>query len=403
MTIECDVLVVGGGPAGCSAARAAALKGAKTILIEKQKRITNVPCAEGIGSYLFPLLPFKIPKDLLIWRINGILFSDGKTEIIQKGNFYKGWSIDREKFGNWLLNFAEKKGANILKNTEFRELYLNKNNYVEKVIAKKDNKELIFKPKTIIAADGVESKFAEKLGILRKQKDSVGYVYSWEMKNIKLKHLHYEQMFFGDFAPRAYGYIFPKSNNIANIGVGSTKGDKNLENKFNMFLKDIVYNQVNNGIKTVDRSGKAPIKTMIEKITYGNVLFAGDAANQNFKPYVEGILPSIICGDIAGKTSISNKNRYEIKIKKKLGRQFEDSNRLLEKLFEVDKYEYDKKNLISMYMFAFLDGDIIDDLSNKSIETIKKELFSKSREVNSFITMLKFIMWYTKILATRRN
>jgi digeranylgeranylglycerophospholipid reductase len=403
MTIECDVLVIGGGPAGSSAARAAAKNGAKTILIEKQKRISNVPCAEGIGSYLFPLLPFKIPKNQLIWPIKGILFSDGETEIIQEGNFYKGWSIDREKFDNWLLNLAEKNGANILMNTEFKELYLNNNNHVEKVIAKKDNKELIIKPKTIIAADGVESKFAEKLGILKKQKDSIGYVYSWEMKNIELKYLYYEQMFFGDFAPRAYAYIFPKSKNTANIGVGSIEYDKELEKKFNTFLEDIIPKQVKKGIKTIDRSGKAPVKTMIETIHYGNVLFAGDAANQNFKPYVEGILPSIICGDIAGKTVINNENKYEEKIKKKLGRQFKDSDRLLEKLLEVDKYEYEKKNLLSMYMFAFLNGDIIDELSHKSIDMIKNELFNKSREVNSFVTMLKFIMWYTKILATRRN
>ena len=53
MTIECDVLVVGGGPAGCSAARAAAMKGLKTILIEEHEEIGSpVQCAEGIGKYL---------------------------------------------------------------------------------------------------------------------------------------------------------------------------------------------------------------------------------------------------------------------------------------------------------------------------------------------------------------
>jgi digeranylgeranylglycerophospholipid reductase len=403
MITECDVLVVGGGPAGSSAARAAAKNGAKTILIEKQKIISNVPCAEGIGSYLFPLLPFKIPKHQLIWPIKGILFSDGETEIIQKGTFYKAWSIDREKFDYWLLNFAEKNGAKIMMNTEFKDLHLNNDSNVQKVIAKKDNKELVIKPKTIIAADGVESKIAEKLGILKKTNDSIGHVYSWEMKNLNLKHLYYEQMFFGDFAPRAYGYIFPKSKNTANIGVGTTKNDRGLEEKFNIFLEDFIYDQVKRGIKTIDRSGKAPVKKMINKINYGNVLFAGDAANHNFKPYVEGILPSIICGDIAGKNALENNNKYEEKIKKKLGKLFQDSDNLLEKLFEIDNYENRKKNLLSMYLFAFLNGEIIHELSNESIEIIKNELFNKSREVNSFITMLKFTMWYTKILATRRN
>ncbi len=288
-------------------------------------------------------------------------------------------------------------------NTEFKDLHLNNDSNVQKVIVKKDNKELVIKPKTIIAADGVESKIAEKLGILKKTNDSIGNVYSWEMKNLNLKHLYYEQMFFGDFAPRAYGYIFPKSKNIANIGVGTTKDDRGLEEKFNIFLQDFIHDQTKRGIKTIDRSGKAPVKKMINKINYGNVLFAGDAANHNFKPYVEGILPSIICGDIAGKNAQKNNNKYEEKIKKKLGKLFQDSDRLLEKLFEIDKYENRKKNLLSIYLFAFLNGEIIHELSNESIEIIKNELFKKSREVNSFITMLKFTMWYTKILATRRN
>ena len=59
MVIKCDVLVVGAGPAGSSAARAAAEAGASTICIDKKEEIGHpVQCAEGIGTYLFPLLPF---------------------------------------------------------------------------------------------------------------------------------------------------------------------------------------------------------------------------------------------------------------------------------------------------------------------------------------------------------
>ena len=32
----------------------------------------------------------------------------------------------------------------------------------------------------------------------------------------------------------------------------------------------------------------------------GNVIFTGDVANQNIKPFIEGFLPGVICGDIAG-------------------------------------------------------------------------------------------------------
>jgi len=404
MTLECDVLVVGGGPAGSSAARAAAKKGAKTILIEKQKRITNVPCAEGIGSYLFPLLPFKIPKNQLLWKIDGIAFSDGETEIIQHGTFYRGWSIEREKFDNWLLNEAKNSGAQVLMNTECINLKLSKEKIVNQIEIKQKKKTHIIQPKKIIAADGVESNIARNLGILQKTEESVGHVYSWEMKNVDIKYPHYEQMYFGDFAPRAYAYVFPKSSTNANIGVGSTKGEKKLENYFEEFVEGIIHPQTKNAVKTVNRSGKAPIKNMIPETIYGNVIFTGDAANQNFKPYVEGILPSIICGDIAGKAAPSKDNcSYEDLIKTKLGKQFKQSNKILEKMYDYDKLPKKKKNLINMYLFAFMDIDKIEELKSKDIDTIKSELLSKSRHVNSFITMFQYFIWYAKVLTTRRD
>ncbi len=403
MTIKCDVLVVGGGPAGSSAARAAAKKGAKTVLIEKQKEIKDVPCAEGIGSYLFPLLPFKIPKNQLKWKIKGIAFSDGETEIIQQGHFYKAWSIERREFDDWLLTEAKRAGTKIFMNTEFIDLKLSKNYQVDTITAKQEKKNIKIKAKKIIAADGVESDIAKKLDILKKKSDSIGYVHSWEMKNVDIKYPYLEQMYLGDFAPGAYAYVFPKSKNVANIGVGSTKEDKNLEKNFNRFIEEIIPKQVKNAEKTIDRSGIAPIKTIVDEMQYGNVYFTGDAANQNLKPYVEGILPAIICGDIAGKTASSEKHNYEQSIKKKLGKQFRESDKLLEELLKIKNYPKDKKHLISVYMFAFMDIKNIGNLATKDVSQIKNELFRKSCQVNGFITMLKYFIWYAKILTTRRD
>lgn len=404
MTIECDVLVVGGGPAGSSAARAAARKGAKTILIEKQEKISQVPCGEGVGSYLFPFLPFKIPQDQLIWRIEGMSFSDGETEIIQKSQFYKGWSLDREKFDDWMIKNAQNSGSQIMMGAEFIDLKSSKDHQIKKVLVKHNSKIIEFEPKIIIAADGVESNVAEKLGVLQNTHDSIGYVVSWEMKDVKLKYQHLEQMFFGDFAPRAYAYVFPKSKNSANIGVGSTKGDKNLERNFNKFLEEIIPTQTKDAIKTVERSGKVPIKNRIPKQQLGNVIFTGDTANQNFKPYEEGILPSIICGDIAGNIAASKDiSKYEKTVTKKFENQFEQSREILKKMYDMDQIDKSKRDLIMMYLFAFMESNKIDQLIEKNVEEIKEILIQKSRHVNSFITMFLYFVWYLKVLTTRRD
>ncbi len=404
MKTDCDVLVIGGGPAGSSAARAAAKNGAKTILIEKEKKPGKVSCAEAIGTYLLPFLPFNIPKNQLIWKINGMILSDGKEKLAQKGTFFKAWSLNRDNFDNWMLKNALNFGVKTWLGTELVDIKLTKDYIIKEVIAKKGDKTISFVPSYIIAADGVESTVGEKLGLIKKNSDNIGHVYSWEMENLKLNNPDMEQIYFGEFAPRAYAYVFPKSANTANIGVGSTKGDKDLEKHFNRFIEEIIPNQINNAIKTIERSGKVPIKNAISKLRYGNILFTGDAANQNFKPFLEGILPSIICGDIAGNVVCSkDKMIYENAIKRKLGNQFNNSDIVFKKFYEIDNLDWEKRNLLNMYLFSFMDAEKIDELAKKDINEIKNKLKRKSSGINHFITMLRYFIWYSKVLATRSD
>ncbi|HEU5349849.1 MAG TPA: FAD-dependent oxidoreductase, partial [Ktedonobacterales bacterium] len=58
-----DVLVVGGGPAGLSAAEAAAKGGAKVVLLERQKEI-GYPVHTSGGSWIADMQALGIPSDL---------------------------------------------------------------------------------------------------------------------------------------------------------------------------------------------------------------------------------------------------------------------------------------------------------------------------------------------------
>ncbi|MCK5030375.1 MAG: FAD-dependent oxidoreductase, partial [Thermoplasmatales archaeon] len=125
MSIRCDVLVVGAGPAGSSAARSAALNGAKTLFIDKKEEIGNpVKCAEGIGDFLFPYLPFRIPKEQLIWEMDGMFFWTDDISIEKRGDFWKSYSVDRRKFDKWLSELAINEGAELLTNTKLTDIEL---------------------------------------------------------------------------------------------------------------------------------------------------------------------------------------------------------------------------------------------------------------------------------------
>ena len=320
MPVTCDVLVVGAGPAGCSAARSAAKSGLKTILIEENKEIGNpVQCAEGIGAYLIPYMPFDIPKRLFKWKISGMCFWAENLLIKREGGMWSGYSIDRKEWDQWLAMVAAKEGAEIYLNTKLISLECEAKYNVKKAIAIRHGKTIEFEPKYIVAADGVNPTVINCLGV--KQKAWLGHVKSFEMRNLSMKYPRHDQLFMGEFAPRSYAYIFPLSKTTANIGVGTIFEKEHLDNLFEAFTNvPFIKKQLGNRKITSEKSGDAPIQNLTEKLVYGNVFLVGDTANQNIKPFIEGNIPGILCGDILGKFLLDvsqgkeDKNKYEKKV-----------------------------------------------------------------------------------------
>ena len=64
------------------------------------------------------------------------------------------------------------------------------------------------KPKIVIAADGVNSTVANALNLIKERKCSFAHITSFEMSNVKIANPHLEQIFFDDFAPKGFAYIF---------------------------------------------------------------------------------------------------------------------------------------------------------------------------------------------------
>lgn len=382
MELECDVLVVGAGPAGCSAARAAAEAGAHTIFIDKKGEIgVPVQCAEAVGQYLIPCLPYRIPEKQLIWKIDGMLLGAEDITIERSGGIWSGYAINREQFDKWLATNAIKSGAKLHLESELIELEFECNNkQVTKAIVKTDKGLKTIKPKVIIAADGVDSRVLNQLGFITKDKG--GEVLSFELDNLDLFKPTYEQLYLGDFAPGAYAYIFPISKRRANVGVASLFPMRNLENCYEEFLEySVVKKQLKNGKKIIEKSGRAPYHYVTDQWNYENILLVGDAANQNFKPFIEGILPGIMCGAIAGKTASdficgrAKLSSYSKRVQDKLGTFFLESDQLIDLLYELGKSSDKKSHLLRLGISAaVLSPQEVEKLKEVSYAIIRNKL-----------------------------
>jgi geranylgeranyl reductase len=103
-----DVVVVGGGPAGATAADDLALQGHKVLLLDRQGRIK--PCGGAIPPRL--IKDFHIPDELLVAKARAARMvspKDKKVDIPIEGGFVG--MVNRDQFDEWLRERAEQHGA----------------------------------------------------------------------------------------------------------------------------------------------------------------------------------------------------------------------------------------------------------------------------------------------------
>jgi geranylgeranyl reductase len=102
-----DVVVVGGGPAGATAAETLAKKGKTVLLLDRRGRIK--PCGGAIPPRL--IKDFAIPDELLVARSTSarMISPAGKKVDIQIENGFVGM-VDRSQFDEWLRNRAVQHG-----------------------------------------------------------------------------------------------------------------------------------------------------------------------------------------------------------------------------------------------------------------------------------------------------
>jgi len=305
--LECDILVVGLGPGGSTAARFAAMGGAKVIAIDKRAEIgTPIQCAEGVSKSIFDKLELEPAQRWLRREVSGIrlIAPNGKIVDLDSQSMAKvayGYVLDRKVFDKDLAELAAKAGAEIYLKTRFVSGERLENGSV-RAHARNFGEDVTIDAKIIIAADGVASRVGPFFGIrtfvpLKYMESCVQY----EMTNIKdIKGL---EMYFGkDVAPGGYVWIFPKSDDSANVGIGIIPAltEHNAKYYLDKFLEDPRLE----GARFVElNAGGVPVSRPLKKTYSDNILIVGDAGRIVNPITGGGISTAAATGKYAGKVA----------------------------------------------------------------------------------------------------
>jgi digeranylgeranylglycerophospholipid reductase len=287
-----DILIIGGGPAGTSAAARAAAAGARVAVIEARREIGQpVQCAEFVPALLAETLPWLGEVTVQPIRRMRTFVAGGAAEETAS---FPGFMIDRGAFDARLAAEAARCGARLFCGRRVVAVELERGRVAT-------SRGEVFTGRVLIGADGPRSLLGAATG--RVNRDLV------ETRQIAVA-LHAPQdatdIFLDAAYPGGYAWLFPKRR-IANLGLGVEAGSRALLREGLRALHARLVAEGVVGDEVLGFTGGAiPVGGRQEAVAFAAavpVVLAGDAAGLANPTTGAGIAAAVLSGGLAGEAA----------------------------------------------------------------------------------------------------
>lgn len=284
---RCDVLVVGLGPAGSSAARAAAARGLHVIAVDKRARIGEpVQCAEFIPQ---AIARYARGGGVLRQAIAGMrtILPSGETH----HSPFCGLTIDRGAFDRDLAQKAQAAGAELRLRTALTAFDAAAG--IATVRCAAADAPIAFR--VLVAADGPRSKVGALAGL-----PALGVVRSLQYAVPLPAPLADTLVWLSDATPGGYAWLFPRGEE-ANLGLGMDGADARRRKQALEQLRGRLIAEGVVGRQILRRTGgDIPVAGLRAPLVLGAIVFAGDAAGMTHPVTGAGIAAAVLSGEAAG-------------------------------------------------------------------------------------------------------
>lgn len=300
----CDILIVGGGPAGLAAAEVAAKQGARALVLERQNEI-GYPVHTSGGSWISDMRALGIPEHLY-HPIQKVYFVSPQREVPLYYEQAVCCVLDVRGFYQHLAGRAISAGASIrVRHTV--EQTLVENGRVQGVTAKTHTGERV----TLTAPVTIDaSGFSRHVGV-RTEMGQAFHRYGFGAEyDLYAPYYPQDELYLimgSQFAPRGYAWAFPRGSGRVRLGVGVLHPD--CDDDARVYLDRIMHElpQFAGKFKQAHpieyHTGLFPSEAVMERFSRDGLLLAGDAGGHGSTLVGEGIRFAIYAGQMAGQVA----------------------------------------------------------------------------------------------------
>jgi digeranylgeranylglycerophospholipid reductase len=300
-----DAIVVGGGPVGSYAALNLGKLGVKATVFEEHPKV-------GLPSHCAGHLSIKSLRSMGLYPLpNGVV-----ENTFYAANFYSPVGtkfslhlscpvtavLNRAKFDQYLAAQAEAAGANFALNSRIQSLLIEDGCVKGATVGQSGNNEQRIHSKILIDAEGVSSRLLRQTGLTALRSSGLVYAVEAEVDDVQDVELDAVEVYFGKgYAPGFYGWLIPRRDGSAKLGLATNNGDPREYLKRLMFKHSVASKQLAKAKVTQVGYHAITLGGPIKKTYADGFLAVGDCASQVKPTTGGGVIFGLICAKTAAE------------------------------------------------------------------------------------------------------